>query len=103
MHSVALTIPDYVVYLSPSDSTHYRRLYTLSQVDGIRGAVLANRKVPGDSFGGTLISHNKGGQWSPLQAPAVDRNGLPTSCFPVTGPSVLFTYILYIHIVKLID
>ncbi len=55
---------------------------TVPQVDGIRGAVLANRQVPG-GFGGTVISHNKGGQWSALQAPAVDMNSLPINCMRV--------------------
>lgn len=54
--------------------------------------MLANRKVPGDSFGGTLISRNKGGQWSPLQAPAVDRTAAPISCFPVRVASSMTTY-----------
>lgn len=54
----------------------------LSQVRGVKGVFLANRKVDGKVV--TLITYNKGRDWGHLRPPSEDMNGKPTNCKPVS-------------------
>lgn len=47
----------------------------------MKGVFLANQKVNGKVV--TLITYNKGRDWSHLRPPSVDMNGKPTNCKPV--------------------
>lgn len=53
-------------------------------VESLLGTYIANRKIPSSSYGSTVISFDKGGEWRPINPPAVDRNGQPIACNPVS-------------------
>lgn len=55
-----------------------------TQVEGIVGTYIANQKVPDAPYGASVISFDKGGKWVHLPPPAVDRNGTPIICAPVS-------------------
>lgn len=61
------------------------------QVSGMPSTFVVNRykRVEDESgppvvYKTTLISYDKGAQWSILNAPAVDANNQPTLCLPVS-------------------
>lgn len=64
-------LPNVVLHLSP-----------FSQVAGIKGIFLANKKV--DDQVKTYITYNKGRDWRLLQAPDVDLRGSPVHCLLVS-------------------
>ena len=49
-------------------------------MESIIGTYLANRKIPTSTQGYTVISFDKGGEWTPVTPPATDSNGLPITC-----------------------
>ncbi len=53
-------------------------------VEGIVGTYMANRKLPGSSYGATVISFDKGGEWRAVTPPTVDYLGHPVTCYPVS-------------------
>lgn len=57
---------------------------TCSQVEGIVGTYVANRKAPGSSYGATVISFDKGGEWTLITPPAEDYQNNPVLCDPVS-------------------
>lgn len=64
-------LPNVVLHLSP-----------FSQVAGVKGIFLANKKV--DDQVKTYITYNKGRDWRLLQAPDVDLRGSPMHCLLVS-------------------
>jgi len=54
------------------------------KVEGIKGTYIANIDVERQSYGATVISFDKGGEWAPLTAPTLDLNGVPLNCFAVS-------------------
>ena len=55
----------------------------LTQVEGIVGTYIANRKTPGSQYGATVISFDKGGTWNLLTPPASAVTTSGTVCVPV--------------------
>jgi len=62
------------------------------QVKGTRGTYIANVAVTGSQKYNqiTVISFNKGANWSPVTAPTLDSDMLPVECYYVS-------VIIYIH------
>ncbi len=58
--------------------------FDIHVVEGIVGTYMANRKLPGSSYGATVISFDKGGEWRAVTPPAVDYLGHPVTCYPVS-------------------
>ena len=71
-----------------------------AQVEGIVGTYIANRQVPGNDFGATVISFDKGGEWSLVTPPASDYNNRPIHCVPVSQ-SLPYQLLAYCIIVPL--
>ena len=65
------------MYLPPSLSL------PLTQVEGIVGTYIANRKTPGSRYGATVISFDKGGTWNLLTPPAGAVTSSGAVCVPV--------------------
>ena len=53
-------------------------------VEGITATYLANKRVTYSNNGYTVISFDKGGQWTPLTPPALDADRHPITCNPVS-------------------
>lgn len=53
-------------------------------MEGIVGTYIANKKVSDARYGATVISFDKGGEWAYITPPAVDRDGNPIMCVPVS-------------------
>eukprot|EP00066_Takifugu_rubripes_P003860 XP_003966785.1 PREDICTED: VPS10 domain-containing receptor SorCS2 [Takifugu rubripes] len=53
-------------------------LIDILEVRGIKGVFLANQKMDGKVR--TLITYNKGRDWTPLAPPPADMNGKPVAC-----------------------
>ena len=71
----------------------YMYFALLHQVEGTKGTYIANVAVidTRQSYETTVISFNKGANWSPLIAPTLDSDMTPVECYYVSG--IIFFYI----------
>ena len=58
--------------------------FVIGKVEGIVGTYIANQRVPGSRYGASVISYDKGGEWTYLIPPAVDNLNQPIICAPVS-------------------
>ena len=72
--------PHSLLLLSLPYSMIIHSLFPLTQVEGIVGTYIANRKTPGSQYGATVISFDKGGAWNFLTPPTVTSGGAPIIC-----------------------
>ena len=70
--------------------------------ESIIGTYLANRKIPTSTQGYTVISFDKGGEWTPVTPPATDSNGLPITCNLVRYYDIFNTCIIQYIILDLL-
>lgn len=54
------------------------------QVESIVGTYIANKKISGARYGASVVSFDKGGKWLHITPPAVDKDGNPIICVPVS-------------------
>ena len=54
------------------------------QVEGLNGVILANIQDPNSRYGASVISYDKGGEWSAITPPSVGADGSQLLCNPVS-------------------
>ncbi|GFQ87122.1 sortilin-related receptor [Trichonephila clavata] len=88
----------YISYPSAEGSfTSEERLADIHKVQGLRGVYIATQLKPGNNTNSntenlvTVISFDKGGEWSLLKPPVTDKNGSPLKCNANEGCSLHLT------------
>ena len=89
MHTMAsmMCVAKYILvymYVTIATDCSLSRATPPAQVEGIVGTYIANRQVPNNQFGATVISFDKGGEWNLVIPPASDYNNQPIFCVPVS-------------------
>ena len=60
-------------------------IHIFSQIDGINGTMIANRKEPADGAAKvvrTVVTLDNGGDWNYITPPETDLSGAPVMCEP---------------------